>query len=582
MSNAIRSLTLSFLILFLYVVNAQAFDNWTDISEMKVQPVGPSCMAFRAKPVHDSNERKIKILVTNDVHGRIFENEGQKQIGYALLQGRINAARNEGFEVFLFDAGDSVSGNAITQFDSGISVAETMGRMGYRVVAPGNHEFDFNTAQGSPLYYSNVLLGQMREHAQDEIDAVCLNLTYKGSGVPGITREPVVLIDEPGFRLAVIGVLTPYTRQMHNESAVEDYDFGLIGTSNNPDHEATKQNILEMLTNAISDFDRPGDIIVVLSHVGSDDTEDYSAGQLTGKDLAGVPNVDFVVDSHSHNVIPAEKIGDAFYGLAGRYLTNVNEMTIVSQGGELFRHMEVRGYDELKEYPRAENVLEMLRDVSDRLGLDERLFELKAPALEDVDVDRKSVAVARLICKGMLDGTGSDLAFINSGNIRSSMVPGWITAGDLYDVIPFQNNTLTFLMNGTEIQQMFDKMKPRRTNAFPQFYGMKVFTWEEGATALKVAGILDKNNQPLQPEKMYCVALNNFIAYGGDGYELSLKNPDKDFGDMATGLILYLRNRGDDAVEEIRDNESLLIYPTREEAEQAYSNAQAESKAIAQ
>lgn len=569
---------LPLLLLFILSPTGRAFEDREDSTRIRVQSVGPSCATYKPKSIADTNSRKIKIIVTHDVHGRIFENEGQKQIGYALLQGRIDAAISDGFEVYLLDAGDSVSGNAVTQFDSGKSVSEAMGAMGYRVISPGNHEFDFNDAQDNPHYYSE-LLTIMRDNSAGNFDATCLNLTYKGGDVPGISREPVVLIDESGFRLAVIGVLTPYTRKHHNRKALEGFDFGLVGPDDDPDHAATKQHILDLLSGAVGDFDRPGDVVVVLSHIGLDDSDDYRFGQISGRDLAGVANIDFVADSHSHNVHQAEQIGDVYYGIADRYMTHFSELTIVSKGGELFKHMEVRSYDDVKNSQRPEEVLTMLREMSDRMRLDERLFELDA-ALTDDGVNKQSVPVGRLLCKAIADLTRADLALINSGGIRGAMMPGMITTGDLYDVFPYQNNIVTIMMTGEEIQKLFDDMKPRKTNAFPQHFGMKVFSWEDGEYALKIAGILDGEGEELRPEKLYRVVLNDFIAYGGDGYEINTDRLEKSHGDMASGLVLYLRDRGNEAANAALENEALLIYPTRGEAEEAYSRAL--SKAVAQ
>ena len=76
---------------------------------------------------------KIKVIITNDVHGRMMTDPAKKQIGYALLKGYINNASASGWQVFLLDSGDAFSGGAYTQVDHGRSLSVLMAMMGYRV-----------------------------------------------------------------------------------------------------------------------------------------------------------------------------------------------------------------------------------------------------------------------------------------------------------------------------------------------------------------------------------------------------------------------------------------------------------------
>ncbi len=130
----------------------------------------------------------VKIFVTNDVHGYVFEDETQKRIGYALLQGYVDRARAQGFRTVLMDAGDVFSGNTLAQYDAGVGVAELVGRLGYRVLAPGNHAFDYNASSGDIRYYTNVLIQTVAGFDAGPLDVVCVNLRSADDPLPHVTR----------------------------------------------------------------------------------------------------------------------------------------------------------------------------------------------------------------------------------------------------------------------------------------------------------------------------------------------------------------------------------------------------------
>lgn len=513
----------------------------------------------------------VKIIVTNDVHGYIFQDEKHGRIGYALLRGYIDSLREEGFVVYLVDAGDAFSGSAVAQFDSGRSVAALMGETGYRLVAPGNHAFDYNASEANPLHYSETLLSTLAARAVGLTEASCLNLTFRGGPVPGIHDRPVVLLETPGLRLVVCGIMTPYTEAKSNAAGVRGYGFGLAEENGVPDHAATRRGLLAQLEAAVAQYSRPEDVVVVLSHIGYADSGEYADGQITGRDLAAVANVDAVADAHSHSLYPAEKIGDAWYGNAGRYLENFAEITIRREGAGVQTAMVIKGYADIEHVSPNTSILESLRTVSDRLGLGDELFFVDETVdLSDRNINSESTPLGRFLCREMLAITQADLALYNSGGIRSGIGRGWATTGDMYDMLPFQNNLVVVPMSGSQIETFFQTLPPRGGNAFPQMYGMKVYAWEREGGGLGIAGIAAGDGVPLEAERTYSVAVNSYMAFGGDGYSFSEVSPLEDYGDCVAACIASLKEKDDVRLADLSANDTLLVYPAREEAERAW------------
>ncbi len=102
---------------------------------------------------------------------------------------------------------------------------------------------------------------------------------------------------------------------------------------------------------------------------------------------------------------------------------------------------------------------------------------------------------------------------MNRGGIRTNLVAGPITRRDLFEICPFDNFVVRLEMTGAEL---FEFM--RRAVEDPEHSGVEV----SGATLLvsaprKLHG-LRVGGKPLEPKRRYTVALNSFMASGGDGY----------------------------------------------------------------
>ncbi|MDR0356051.1 MAG: 5'-nucleotidase C-terminal domain-containing protein [Deltaproteobacteria bacterium] len=505
----------------------------------------------------------LKIFVTNDVHGHAAEEPAEGRIGYARLKAALDAAKAEGHEVYLFDAGDAFSGSAAAQVDHGRSIAELMGLLNYRVLTPGNHAFDHNEAERNPLYYSETLIKTVRENASGPVDVVAANLTRHGETVPGLGRDPVVVHDETadkpdGLRLIVAGVVTPYVRRPSLQASLPGYDFGLL---ENP--AATKAKILADLTASLEEFNRPQDVTIVLSHLGYPGSDGDRDGRLVGPDLAAVPNVDFVADGHTHEAVPPQKIGEAVYANGGRHLEHFLEITIGDDGAGT---MVLKDFQDVADLTPDPTVVAYLSELDRRQGLTEVLFETPdAELFSDRDLRTDNIALGRLICLAMMKASGADLALHNVGGIRAGLPGGSVSLRDLFDVLPFGDELVSAEMTGEEIEAFLNRGSGHGGRGAPQFYGFLAFAWRGEDGRPEVAGLRLSDGERLDSNKTYTVALNGFMAR-------NMKLPTKNFGDLVLALRQVLT--ADFAnFEELRDNRSLLVFESFEEARAAWTEA---------
>ncbi|OQX52326.1 MAG: hypothetical protein B5M53_08895, partial [Candidatus Cloacimonas sp. 4484_209] len=124
----------------------------------------------------------------------------------------------------------------------------------------------------------------------------------------------------------------------------------------------------------------------------------------------------------------------------------------------------------------------------------------------------------------------ADIALVNAGSIRANIAAGNIAVEDIMKVLPFGGHLVTMKLTGNEILEVlthFASLEPG-SGGFLQVSGLTI---EIEKKQIKTLGI---NGKQLEPEKIYKVATNDFLAAGGDGYN-TFKN-GRDY--MDTGLVI--------------------------------------------
>jgi 5'-nucleotidase/UDP-sugar diphosphatase len=129
-------------------------------------------------------------------------------------------------------------------------------------------------------------------------------------------------------------------------------------------------------------------------------------------------------------------------------------------------------------------------------------------------VRTKQTSLGIMIGQAMMEKTRADFAVMNSGGVRDSLPAGKLNYKDVLTVHPFGNTVCVVDLTGKEVMDFLNvavKMSPG-SGAFPQFAGVKLVV---ESNTVKDASIQGK---AIDPSKTYRMAVNNFVAAGGDGY----------------------------------------------------------------
>ena len=113
-----------------------------------------------------------------------------------------------------------------------------------------------------------------------------------------------------------------------------------------------------------------------------------------------------------------------------------------------------------------------------------------------------------------------DICFLNHGGIRAILPKGNVTTRTAFEIMPFENNLVVLALKGTQIQEMTSYIiKEKKPHPLT---GM-TFTITKKNTADNIL----IQGKPLDLNKVYYVATNDYLANGGDNMDFFKTNVGK-------------------------------------------------------
>ena len=109
-----------------------------------------------------------------------------------------------------------------------------------------------------------------------------------------------------------------------------------------------------------------------------------------------------------------------------------------------------------------------------------------------------------------------DMCLLNHGGIRRTFTKGNITVGDVYELMPFENQALVVTMSGPKILEMIRFLSDAGVGH--PVAGIRFVPGDESSILI--------NGEKFDPEKTYTVVTNDYLQKGGDEMYF-LANPVK-------------------------------------------------------
>ena len=424
------------------------------------------------------------ILHTNDVHSRV--DTATAQLGYARLATMVQTQKASNDHVLLLDAGDALHGQSIANLSSGESIVEMMNLVGYDAMVAGNHDFNF---------------GQDRLL---ELESLA-DFAILGANVlrpDGTTLLQEYVIKEIGTKKVLIfGLSTPETTFKTHPKNVTGLTFA--------DPVATATQI-------VAKFGGSVDFIIALSHLGLEG--DYTSLMVAEQ----VEGIDLIIDGHSHDK-GAMTVGDTVIVQTGEYSANLGKVQVTFSKDSFVIDTSLVSAADASAVVEDLAVLELLSHYKAEVNAIQSIVIGSTQVLLEGTRDMvrtRETNLGNLITDAILDISGANVALTNGGGMRVSIAAGEISRKMVFDVLPFGNLIVVKEVPGSIIMEMLEvgaRLYPAANGAFLHTAGL-TYSIDASKPALERVHSVMINAQPLQLDKTYLLATNDFMAAGGDGY----------------------------------------------------------------
>jgi 2',3'-cyclic-nucleotide 2'-phosphodiesterase (5'-nucleotidase family) len=470
----------------------------------------------------DAASAKVTFVLVNDIYqmSATAMPDGKARGGFAALAAVVKAERASGRHVIVAHGGDTLSPSLMSSLDQGAHIMTLTNMIRPDIFAPGNHEFDFGKAVFA------------RRIAEANFPVYAANLRgADGSPLPHLRDRSIVTID--GVRIGLTGAAYDQTSQV---SSSGDLRFAPA--------VATMTEQADMLRREGADF------VVAVVHADRPET----------LEMAGSRKIDLVLSGHNHDLFiefdGRSAVVESSYD--AHYVTIVDVDIAVSERDGRRSTVwwpQFRVIDTANVTPDPEVAAVVARyEAEVAQGLDGPI------ATTDVALDSR-VALVRtqettigdLIADAMRARTNADAAVMNGGGIRGGRpyLPGTeITRRDVRNELLFDNRLVLIGVSGRELRAALENgvsRLPYSAGRFPQVSGIMLEVDASRPPGERIVS-MRVDGAPLDPDRVYRVATNDFLASGNDGY-VAFRNaplllPITDSPTLATEVMEYLRALG--------------------------------------
>ena len=460
---------------------------------------------------------ELTIVHFNDLD-RMDESGGQG--GVARLAAVIAAERAARSNVLVTFAGDAISPSLLSGFDQGAHMIELLNRLDLTAMAIGNHEYDF----GPEVAKQRFAEAKFPILGANNIDA-------DGEIIDG-ARASMLAAAGP-YQVGIFGLTTLSTAVKSSPGAV------------------TFRPVTEVAAEQSAALRESGaDLVIALAH--TDAAEDRA--------LLEQGAVDLLLSGDDHR-LRVDFSGGVLFAESGE---QADWVTVIDL---LLDETEQRGGMRFTWSPafRVINTARVTPDPAlaaaaqvylDRLAAD--LDVAVGTTATELDSRRATIrgreaAIGNLITDAVRAATGADVAMTNGGGIRGNKVypPGTVLTGrDVLSELPFGNKTVVLELTGRDLAAALENGLSRIEEGdgrFPHLSGIEVRYDPRRPAGERVLGV-SRAGSALDPDAIYTLATNDYMANGGDGYGMFADRRrlvDAYAGTlMTTQVIDYLAARG--------------------------------------
>ena len=446
---------------------------------------------------------ELVVLNTNDTHGAdLAANDGTG--GFASQATFVKQVRAGNKNVLVLHAGDVNTGSSLSNMFDAEPDIKCLNAIGYDAVTLGNHEFD------------GTLEKLKKQIALSKFQWISANIMQGKTYLV----KPYIIKNYDGFRVAVIGLTTRRTL------TIASPDKSLTFT----DEIETAKKMVNLVRSK-----EHADIVIVCGHLG--DVAETDEHETSVKLAQNVPGIDLIIDGHSHSYFAEPKIVNGIpIVTANVYGKYVGDGVMTIKNGRkvdfIWKPVEITTKDFAPD-PEITKLLEPYVQKADA-SLKDIVLTTTAPFPFGQKLTRyQEMASGDVLCDGMVaycrnQGICIDGAIANGGGIRSELPAGNVTRGDVLTMLPFDNVLFVLTLKGSDLVDLFDFIGSVKqgAGAWAQVSKEIKYTIVYDAQGNGTISGLTIGGAPVDPDRTYKIATNDYMAGGGDGYAAFKKSID--------------------------------------------------------
>ncbi|MFF2568269.1 bifunctional metallophosphatase/5'-nucleotidase [Streptomyces sp. NPDC058084] len=508
----------------------------------------------------------VQLLSFNDLHGNLEPPAGSSgQVtrvkpdgttekidagGVEYLATHLRQARQGNRYSITAAAGDMIGASPLL---SGLFHDEptinALNKLDLDVTSVGNHEFDEGAVelarmQNGGCHPTAGCYVEGKEFRGADFPYLAANVTKEKTGKPLL--DPYFIWEKDGVRIGFIGVTLEGTPNVVTAEGVKGLKFGDEVETINKYTKILERKGVKSIVALVHEGGMPASQAVNYNCDGDGDGDGEGvSGAIVDIAKNVSPQVDALVTGHTHQayvcsipdpagkprlVTSASSFGKLYTDTTLTYDRRTKD--IVRTAVASANHVVTR------DVPKAEDISKLIEDwktlaapianrpqgyiAADINGRGSTAYE---KPLGDV------IADAQLAGLSPADKGGAQLALMNPGGIRADLVykqagaegDGVVTYGEAFTVQPFTNMMNVVDLSGANlITALKQQVSGSNLNSVKILQVSKGLTYtldmtKTGADRV-VDGTIMLNGQPIDPAKTYRVAMNEFLAGGGDGF----------------------------------------------------------------
>lgn len=430
---------------------------------------------------------KLTLLGVGDIYN-YAEEDGRG--GFARLNAVAKAERAANPNTLYLFNGDMLSPSLMSGFDKGQNTIDFTNLVPFDLAVPGNHEFDFG-----PENFFEKMKGSKYPWA-------AINITNAdGSAIEGLGG--VTVKEVGGLKVALIPVAQDTSPEV---ASTGDLKFG-----------PTVDMGIEAAKKAREDG---ADIVVGVVQTNMENDRALIKSHAFDVILSG--------DDHSYATSYDGVTAYVETSIDGQLLTPIDLMVEVGEKDgkrtiKWFPGFRFIDTATVTPDPEAQALTDQFtKQLDDTLNVEIGTTETAIDSRRNV-VRGEEATMGNLIADAMRAATGADIAIMNGGGIRGDRTydaGAKLTRRDILTELPFGNVTVVTEIPGSQVLAALENgvsQIEKGAGRFPQVSGLSYTVDPSAEAGARVSEVM-VGGAALEADKLYKVAVNDYILGGGDGY----------------------------------------------------------------